>query len=82
MRDSARRLSMAQQSSIIILRVHRGLDPVAEDRKIGIHHLPNARGNEDAMLVEISDAEDKLVAAQLTYLTRSQARSLPLNQSV
>ena len=43
------------------LRVHRGLDPVAEDRKI-IHHLSNARGDEDAMLVEVLDADGKLVA--------------------
>ena len=56
------------------LRVHRGLDPVAEDRKI-IHHLSNARGDEDAMLVEVLDADGKLVAVQLTYLTRSGEKS-------
>jgi hypothetical protein len=51
------------------LRVHRDLDPCVEDRKI-IHHLPNARGDEDAMLVEVLDADGKLVAVQLTHLNR------------
>jgi hypothetical protein len=56
------------------LREQRGLDPVAEDRKI-LHHPPDARGNEDAMLVEVSDADGKLVAVQLTYLTQSGEKS-------
>ena len=56
------------------LREQRGLDPVAEDRKI-IHYLLDARGDEDAMLVEALDADGKLVAVQLTYLTQSGEKS-------